>query len=128
MNMQRAELAPELPGRNGEVVALVPRINIHAFCSSRATVEAMQLAKEAGMPSEMLQRAYRFFEDKAGGAIQHDWYEYRLTRPSHDLQVRLHMVNLAAQAIQAQKRQEREAAERAEDAAEEERAAERARG
>jgi hypothetical protein len=91
-------------------------------------VEAMQLAKEVRMPSEMLQRAYRFFEDKAGGAIQHDWYEYRLTGPSHDLQVRLHMVNLAAQEIQAQKRREREAAEGSEDAAEDEHAVERARG
>ena len=38
-------LAPEVPHlRHGGVVALVPRINIHAFCANPVTAEAMQVA------------------------------------------------------------------------------------
>jgi pilus assembly protein CpaE len=46
MTSHFAPLAPEVPGRQGEVVALVPRINIHAFCSNPATAEAMQVAAD----------------------------------------------------------------------------------
>ena len=44
MTSQLASPAPEIPGAHGSAVALVPRINIHAFCSSPATAQAMQLA------------------------------------------------------------------------------------
>jgi pilus assembly protein CpaE len=44
MTSQDQRAAPETRGRNGDVVALVPRINIHAFCSNPATAQAMQAA------------------------------------------------------------------------------------
>ena len=91
-------------------------------------VEAVQLAKRQGLPGEQLARARQFFEAKAGGAVPHDWYDYRLTRPTHDLQVRLHMVHLAAKAIEALKQREAEAAASREDASESSRGVERARG
>jgi pilus assembly protein CpaE len=44
MTSQDQRAVPENRGRNGDVVALVPRINIHAFCSNPATAQAMQAA------------------------------------------------------------------------------------